>query len=94
MDSGTFALFAPLILISNWTICPTAGWELLSTAVTLGEAAKLDCIATIAIAARNRIRRNIDIVINHQLSEGSPVIIDMASDLAFIKLDPLFFVLH
>src|SRR5438105_5216186 len=94
--SGTFALFAPFTLISNCTICPTAGCESLKTAVTLGDAAKVDCIAAIAIGARNRIRWNIDIFVNYQPSTfwGSPVIIDTASDLAFIKLNSLFFVLH
>jgi hypothetical protein len=55
-------------LISNCTICPTAGCESLKTAVTLGAAAKLDCIAAIAMGAKNRIRRNIDIFINYQPS--------------------------
>src|SRR5437764_7938040 len=62
--SGTFALFAPFTLISSCTIWPTAGCESLSTAVTLGAAAKLDCIAAMAIGAKSRIRRNIDIFIN------------------------------
>src|SRR5262249_45557263 len=80
------------------TVSPTIVSELLRTAVTLGESARANCATAIEASPTSKIRRGIDISINHQLStinsSASPVVIDMTFYFAFIKSDSRLFVFH
>src|SRR3954469_24896740 len=97
ISPGGRALAEPLIFIWSCTGWPTAVSELLRTAVTLAEPAAKRWLKGrngTSATSPSRVAAGMGIHRASLISDTLPVLIDMARRLAFIKLDPLLFVLH